>query len=528
MRIAAPVPSRRGVVAAPVTVTVSLVVALVLAAVAAVTSAAPAAAAPPGISAPVPPTGSSPYPIEDPAGYDGQRHCASAAGPGTTYLLAWTVRRYGGRPGGTLRGCDVGGASEHKDGRAYDWSLDRRDPADAARAQRFLTELRATDAAGDAAALGRRAGVMYVIWDDRIYSARSGFAPEPYLHAACVRLKGCSRTLRHRDHVHVSLSRAGAAAQTSFYRSRGVTPVPVLRPGTRVLDADATQVWSTTVVPGRPARTPFRLERGRTYRLVGEGRHRFGPGQRVADAACVWAPGRRTWVPQSQGLLVDGHSPWVSTCASAGAGRPVHQVLWTAPRSGPVTLSVGRGQGGGGLRFHLLSAALPTHAVTAAVEATAPSPRPARRHGAAAKRLRAEELRVPARARHGVRTRRSLRPTARYRVVVEGVASQAGVDYDGACVRVGRRWRPQHSLDLARPDADHFSLHVQGVRLELRSLSGPRSCSRRHLYAATIRPHVRGRARVTVWHPRHDRASARGALTVRIEELPRSRPAAVR
>ena len=60
----------------------------------------------------------------------------------------------------------------------------------------------------------------YVIWNDRMYPAWSRFEPEPYLSSSCPSRKRCSPTLRHRDHVHVSLSRAGAKARTSWYAGR--------------------------------------------------------------------------------------------------------------------------------------------------------------------------------------------------------------------------------------------------------------------------------------------------------------------
>ncbi|MDP3967017.1 MAG: hypothetical protein Q8Q02_01955 [Nocardioides sp.] len=467
--------------------------------------------------------------IEDFADHDGQRHCASTAGPGTTYLLSWVVRTYGGRPGGTLRDCTSGGASEHKDGRALDWTLDARNAADRAAAHRFLTALAAPDRAGNPAALARRMGVMYVIWDDHIYAAYRGFAKAPYLHAACPRRKGCSPTLRHRDHVHLSLSRAGAAAQTSFFRARGVPRVPVLQPGTRLLDPDATASWTATVTPGRTVRTPFRLERGRTYRVVLEGRYRYGAGQRVADAACVWAPRRRTWVPDAQGLTLGGRTPAGRDCANAGAGRPVHELSWTARRTGPAALHLPRRgrAANGGVRVHFLAPTMPQAEVTRATPAHAPAPRAATRPGPRARPLHKERLTLPARARKGRVTTRSLREGARYRVVVTGTARSGNTAYDGGCVRYAGRLRPQHSLDLSRPGADHFALHVQGSPVPMRARRGSRLCSAAHAYVGSFVAPVRGRARVQVWDPTARAGVTRrtsGALTVRVVRLGRTRP----
>ena len=60
-------------------------------------------------------------------------------------------------------------------------------------------------------------GVMYVIWDDRMYAAWDEFRPEPYLSSSCRSRRRCSPTLRHRDHLHVSLTRQGAKGSTSWY-----------------------------------------------------------------------------------------------------------------------------------------------------------------------------------------------------------------------------------------------------------------------------------------------------------------------
>lgn len=117
-----------------------------------------------------------------------------------------------------------GGQSEHKDGRAFDWTLDAKSIDDQATAQAFITEAFADDEIGATDALARRMGIMYVIWNDRIYSAWDGFEPRNYLSSGCRTRKTCSTTLRHRDHVHISLSAAGAQARTSWYVEQVAVP----------------------------------------------------------------------------------------------------------------------------------------------------------------------------------------------------------------------------------------------------------------------------------------------------------------
>ncbi len=155
-------------------------------------------------------------PVEDYASYDPQTRCAKHTRPGTLRLQAWAVRRFGGSTGPTLRGCDVGGRSEHKEGRAFDWTLDAGLKADRLRARRFLGTVFTTNRQGDLHARARRMGIMYIIWNDRIWRSYARFEPGPYL--PCTPRRKCSKTARHRDHMHVSLSRRGAHARTSWYQ----------------------------------------------------------------------------------------------------------------------------------------------------------------------------------------------------------------------------------------------------------------------------------------------------------------------
>lgn len=159
-------------------------------------------------------------PIDDYADYQPQTRCRPAAKPGTTMFARWVVRRHGGASGGIARPCSVGGTSEHKEGRAFDWSVDAGRRADRRRVRAFLDRVLATDRRGNEHALARRMGIMYVIWNDHIWSSYDGFRRRDYLHAGCRSLRGCSTTLRHRDHVHVSLSRRGGRGLTSWYVAR--------------------------------------------------------------------------------------------------------------------------------------------------------------------------------------------------------------------------------------------------------------------------------------------------------------------
>ena len=158
--------------------------------------------------------------IEDYASYDPQTRCKPKPKPGTEYLGHWIVRRYDGRFGGISRACSKHTTSEHMEGRAFDWTLDARKRADRERARAFLDRILQTDRRGNTHAWARRMGVMYIIWNDRMFGAWDRFRREPYLSSSCETRKKCSATLRHRDHMHISLSHKGARGNTSWYDRR--------------------------------------------------------------------------------------------------------------------------------------------------------------------------------------------------------------------------------------------------------------------------------------------------------------------
>ena len=279
--------------------------------------------------------------VEDYSRYEGQTECAKRVQPGTQHLADHITSTYGGSVVSLLRACSDG-ASEHKDGRAIDWSANADNPADVARVDRFLTDLFATDAAGNEDALARRMGIMYVIWDDQMYSGYGGFEPSKYVSSSCrdKPLRTCSPTLRHRDHVHISLSHAGGAAQTSFYRDAGVPSLPVFVPGTRFVDPDRTQLVTTTVgAKEGPVRLPWRMEAGRTYRMLVVGRVRSGKGKPRSTPACSWDAATRSWTASPDGLTLGRKGkPWRREACN---GESVREFSWTPRRNGKLLLTAG-------------------------------------------------------------------------------------------------------------------------------------------------------------------------------------------
>jgi hypothetical protein len=173
----------------------------------ALSTVAPALASPPSVG-PFPPA------IEDYSRYEGQTQCLNVEQPGVQAFRDLVMRAYPntGR-GGILRNCTVGGRSEHKEGRAWDWMVNANVAHERAAADQVLAWLLATDEHGNEHALARRFGIMYIIWNRQVWSAyrpHQGWQPYTGAHP-------------HTDHVHFSFSWAGARRETSGFTGRAPT-----------------------------------------------------------------------------------------------------------------------------------------------------------------------------------------------------------------------------------------------------------------------------------------------------------------
>jgi peptidoglycan hydrolase-like protein with peptidoglycan-binding domain len=120
------------------------------------------------------------------------------------------MNTYGGRDLGVTRGCDIGGLSEHKEGRAFDWGLNASVPAEKAIAKQFLDWLLAEGPGGGGGYNARRLGVMYVIWNGKIWSS--------YRASDGWRAYGGAES--HADHIHISLAWNGAMQRTSWWTGK--------------------------------------------------------------------------------------------------------------------------------------------------------------------------------------------------------------------------------------------------------------------------------------------------------------------
>ncbi len=158
----------------------------------------------------------------DPEEYDRATRCSRTPKPGMTAFVAWLGRNTVGSSWGTFR-CELWGkgeASLHAEGRAVDWHLDSRVPAQRASGKRLVAMLLAPDSAGNPRALARRMGVQEIIWDCSYWSAGGDdFGPyAPCFGKSGQRRKRVDATVGHLDHIHIGLSKAGAMRRTSWWQ----------------------------------------------------------------------------------------------------------------------------------------------------------------------------------------------------------------------------------------------------------------------------------------------------------------------
>lgn len=187
----------------------------------------PAISAQAATAVPVTPAG-LPAGIEALSGYVPAVSCDTKDKPGSTKLGQFLKGRYAGTSYGISRACGSDGMSttEHYDGRAVDWMTNSRVPQQKANATAVIKWALATDKAGNTYANARRLGIMYMIYNNKIWgSYKAGLGWQPY--------QGCDTpakastsydTACHRNHIHFSLSWAGAMGRTSFWTKKVAAP----------------------------------------------------------------------------------------------------------------------------------------------------------------------------------------------------------------------------------------------------------------------------------------------------------------
>lgn len=278
-----------------------------------------------------------PAAIEDFAPYQPQQVCDPVAKPGPVAFGALLTDTYAGTSViGISRACVPGSTSEHYDGRALDWAVNYRNAHQVRQVRALFHWLFATDADGHRDAMLRRLGIMYIIWNKRIWGTWSG-RWEPY---SCSGVTGC-----HQDHVHFSFAWAGAMKQTSFWTGRVAPPMapPVIR--------YRSTAWSqqVSVRADQEVRTGFALVGGARYRLTARGTYHPGGGVRQADAECSttgqgWATRPAgSHSPTTDDLTVNGALRWRPVHSDGHGCNPVdhtYTAVVAPSRTGPLTLQL--------------------------------------------------------------------------------------------------------------------------------------------------------------------------------------------
>ncbi len=136
------------------------------------------------------------------AGYAGQNSCDPTDKPGSVAYGQLLTSIYPAGVYGISRSCTEYGTSEHKDGRAIDFMINAKDPA-----QRKVGDAIVNWVTADNGAIARRLGVMYLIWNGKFWG---GYAPED----GWIPYQGSNP---HTDHIHTSLTWDGAMKRTSWW-----------------------------------------------------------------------------------------------------------------------------------------------------------------------------------------------------------------------------------------------------------------------------------------------------------------------
>ena len=464
--------------------------------------------------------------IEAMSPYQGQKMCSATAKPGVVAFRDLLLRSYPGtRSMGISRACTVGGRSEHKEGRAFDWGVNVARPAEKAAADDMLRWLLATDRYGNRFANARRLGVQYVIWNKRIWSS---YAPT---------WRAYSGPSPHTDHVHVSFNWPGANKQTSFWTGRVVNataatvpsappvstaPVPPKTPTTTVVAPPPVrddQTWTVHANRPRGNDSPGSVQAGKSYLLTVRGVWSPGVGSR-ADAKCFLRGGTTRWSFAGPGgdlgdALVNGRdidlrpvtaAPYERRCDVTGHA---YTAVVTPRVTGVVNLRVldtGYTDNKGSLSARLVRYKPGRDAPK--VEELAPQPPRG-----------VETLRVPVTSAQGAATKQSYDAGTKVLLRVSGTWTHGpgGQTADAECSLwpSDRQWRPVSELD---PEGlGHLDLTVNGKVLPWTPFNAPKQeCDPRHEYFLRATLSTTGPLRMAV---RDDRwTDNAGTLTVTVEQ----------
>lgn len=486
--------------------------------------------------------------IEPLANYVGQSSCSPAAKPGTSAFASMLLRTYpNSRSLGISRACGSGGKSEHKEGRAFDWGVSAYSARDRASVNSLMTWLLATDKYGNRFAMARRLGIQYMIWNRRIwgsYAAGSGWR----------RYTGSSP---HTDHVHFSLSWAGARKKSSFWNPRnfprgsGAAPTGPVRPTkpspdrpTRPTRPTDRYDWpdprpderyrSTRAIPEPRAprrlaqskplvveklsvsararagtRTRKALREDRRYLIEVEGTYRYARSKgAIADAECSTRQGaswwqrerslrHEEWYADHLDLYVDGHDLYAQADDGQSCDVDSHTYRWVyeAERTGRVPFAIWDPKSYKDNRGKLSVRILDLGTVRDTMSWT-----------------------VPARSKAGATSPGLLRSGRDYLVTVSGTWTDGnGATADAECtVAGGDGWRRDYdAFDMVAGDWSYDSLSPRMSGVRTMPISGGEDCDPSHTYTYLHRAERTSPLNIRVSDP-YGHADNKGALSVKV------------
>jgi hypothetical protein len=162
--------------------------------------------------------------IEGYAKYDPQTKCTPEPKPGVKAFRNLIMETYpkATEDFGISRACNIGGTSEHKEGRAWDWGVNAGKPNQKKKARQVLDWLFAKDKYGNKHARARRLGIMYIVWNRRIWRTwEHGWGKYCVQEgASCISVSSGSVVSAHRNHMHFSFSWKGAREKTTFWNPK--------------------------------------------------------------------------------------------------------------------------------------------------------------------------------------------------------------------------------------------------------------------------------------------------------------------
>jgi hypothetical protein len=488
--------------------------------------------------------------IEPLAAYVGQTTCSPVAKRGTTAFAKLLLRTYpSSRSLGISRSCGVGGKSEHKEGRAFDWGVSVHRAADRKAVNDLMRWLLKTDRFGNRHAMARRLGIQYMIWNGRIWGA----------YAAGSGWRKYTGSNPHTDHVHFSLSWAGARKNTSFWKPRNFSnssgtapnqpkPAPdrptggATQPGDRHDWPDPRPDDRVRVRKANPEpRAPRVLERGqrlRSERLVVPAKRRVGKltqkelragrrylievsgtyrydGRRgsLADAECSTRRGASWWQRERSlrsdqwhadhlDLYVDGNDLYAQADddQSCDAGN-TYRWVYEPRRTGRVPFAVwdpdSYKDNSGHLVVRILDLAEVPDTMT---------------------------WQVPSRQKAGATSPGLLRGGQEYLVTVSGTwRNGRGGRADAECaLGSDGRWRRDiDTYDMVAGEWDYRGLSPRMNGVRTMPVSGGDQCDPNHTYTWVHRPYRTTPLNVRVSDPEGHGDNA-GALTVSVKPYDRS------